>query len=400
LNLLYFTQLFHPYVFGGGEYIFFLFAREFAKRGHNIHVITQRLSDTVPYEKVEGIHVHRVGSEYSYKGTLPPTIGHNLDYLLNAFRKGRQIISEEKKGGNAIDLIHSNTYVPVLAGYACSRLYHVPHIVTFHDVYQASDKTFWKQWRTKQESNLPFYAPLMSKLVEDLILKLQVSAFHTVSETTKEDLTSFGVNTEKIVVIPNGIEQMANTTESDNEELQQPTAVFVGRLVHYKNVDTVIKAFRNVIKSVPNAKLIIIGDGPYRSSLLQEAEDIKDSIEFVGRVSEAEKVRLIASSYFMVFPSLIEGFGIAIIEGFALKKPVLVSDVRPPSDIVKNDYSGFVIPAFDATAWAERIVQLFTDNDKRRKMSGNAFDEFSTKYELSHVIDSMALLYETTKSGR
>jgi glycosyltransferase involved in cell wall biosynthesis len=102
----------------------------------------------------------------------------------------------------------------------------------------------------------------------------------------------------------------------------------------------------------------------------------------------------------MVFPSLIEGFGIAIIEGFALKKPVLVSDVRPPSDIVKNDYSGFVIPPFDATAWAERIIELFTDNDKRRRMSVNAFSEFSTKYEISHVIDSMGLLYEATRLGR
>jgi glycosyltransferase involved in cell wall biosynthesis len=398
--LLYFTQLFHPYVFGGGEYIFYLFAREFAKRGHTIHVITQRLADTVPYEEHEGIRIHRVGSEYSYRGTLPPTIRHNLDYLLNAFRKGKQVISDGKKRGNAIDIIHSNTYVPVLAGHICSKMYRIPHIVTFHDVYQASDKGFWKEWRTKQESNLPFYAPLMSKLVEDLILKLRVSAFHTVSETTREDLTSFGVNTEKIAVIPNGIEQTTNMTESEHGKFQQPTAVFVGRLVHYKNVDTVIKAFRNVIKSVPNAKLIIIGDGPYRSRLLQEAEDIKDSIEFVGRVSEAEKVRLIANSYVMVFPSLIEGFGIAIIEGFALKKPVLVSDVRPPSDIVKNDYSGFVIPPFDATAWAERIIELFTDNDKRRRMSVNAFSEFSTKYEISHVIDSMGLLYEATRLGR
>lgn len=397
MNILYFTQLFHPYVFGGGEYIFFLFAREFAKRGHNIHVITQRLADTVPYEEFEGIHIHRVGSKYSYGGTLPPTIRHNLDYLLNACRKGRQVILECKRKGNAIDIIHSNTYVPVLAGQICSRLYHVPHVVTFHDVYQASDKTFWKQWRTKQESNLPFYAPLMSKLVEDLILKLNVSAFHTVSETTKEDLMSFGVNAEKIVVIPNGIEQTPHRTESDHKEIQQPTAVFVGRLVHYKNVDTVIKAFRDVIKSVPNAKLIIIGDGPYRNNLLQEAKDIKDSIEFVGRVSEAEKVKLIANSYVMVFPSLIEGFGIAIIEGFALKKPVLVSDVRPPSDIVKNNYSGFVIPPFDTSAWAERIIESFTDNDKRQKMSENAYSEFSTKYEISHVIDSMTLLYRNTR---
>jgi glycosyltransferase involved in cell wall biosynthesis len=289
--------------------------------------------------------------------------------------------------------------VPALAGQICSRLHHIPHIVTFHDVYQASDKTFWKQWRTKQESNLPFYAPFMSKLVEDLILKLNVSTFHTVSDTTKEDLVTFGVKVEKITVIPNGIEQIS-TPVINHEVIQRPFAVFVGRLVHYKNVDTVIKAFRDVVRSVPKARLVIIGDGPYKNNLLQEAKGMDDSVEFVGRVSDAEKTRLIANSSFVVFPSLIEGFGIAIIEGFAQRKPVLVSDVRPLSDIVKNNYSGFVIAPFDVSAWTQRIIEAFTDHEKRKEMSSNAYAEFKSKYELAHVIDNMNVLYEKVKSRK
>jgi glycosyltransferase involved in cell wall biosynthesis len=66
MNILFFTQLFYPYLFGGGEYLFFLIAKELVKRGYSVHVITQRLSGTEEFEQVEGINIDRVGSEISY----------------------------------------------------------------------------------------------------------------------------------------------------------------------------------------------------------------------------------------------------------------------------------------------------------------------------------------------
>jgi hypothetical protein len=66
MNILFFTQLFYSYLFGGGEYLFFLIAKELVKRGYSVHVITQRLSGTEEFEQVEGINIDRVGSEISY----------------------------------------------------------------------------------------------------------------------------------------------------------------------------------------------------------------------------------------------------------------------------------------------------------------------------------------------
>jgi glycosyltransferase involved in cell wall biosynthesis len=177
MNILFFTQLFYPSLFGGGEYLFFLIAKELVKRGYGVYVIAQRLSGTEKFEEVEGVNIHRVGSEISYQGTLPPTVGANLRYLISAVKKGRSIITENGNSVRAIDIIHSNTYVPALSGYLCSKLYGMPHVITFHDVYQASDKKFWKNWTATQRTNVPFYASTLSRIVEKIVLKLNPSMY-------------------------------------------------------------------------------------------------------------------------------------------------------------------------------------------------------------------------------
>jgi glycosyltransferase involved in cell wall biosynthesis len=401
MNILFFTQLFYPSLFGGGEYLFFLIAKELVKRGHRVHVIAQRLSGTLKFEQVEGINIYRVGPEITYSGTLPPTVITNLRYLTSAVKKGRSIIKENRRSGiSGIDIIHSNTYVPALSGYLCSKLCGLPHIITFHDVYQASDKKFWKKnWRATERTNVPFYTSMLSGIVEKVVLRLNPALFHTVSEMSKEDLVKFGVKPDKIIVIPNGIDlssyQQFSTGGGTDTTLIEQNAVFVGRLVFYKNIQTVIRAFRKVIALIPNAKLIIMGDGPFKEELIKEASPIKENVIFTQRIPHDDKLKRIAESSFMVFPSLIEGFGIAIIEAFACKKPVLASDIRPMSDIIKDNHSGFLISPFDEQEWANKMIYLFSNIKQQKRMGENAYQEFQSKYEIGTIIKVYQRLYES-----
>jgi glycosyltransferase involved in cell wall biosynthesis len=401
MNLLFFVELFYPYMFGGGEYIFFLIIRELARKGHNVQVVTHMLQGTKRSEIVENIRIHRVGSEIVYSDTtlLPSTIRNRLGYLVLATKKGREIILKSKNKGENIDLIHSNLYVPALSGHICARFYRIPHVITFHDVFLAHDKEFWKDWMSKQiGGGAPFYASTFAKLIERLILRLNVSAFHTVSEASMQDLMNFGVAASKISVIPNGIDvsqyQDKNDIPSYTQLVEPPTAVFVGRLVFYKNVETVIKAYQNVIKVIPNAQLIIIGVGPHKDNLIKASQGMSDNIKFAGRISHEEKVKIIKRSSFMVFPSFIEGFGIAIIEAFACRKPVLVSDVRPSRDIVRDGYTGYVLPTFNIPAWTDKIIELFNKRDKLEEMGRNAYVEVLLNYQIEKVASRTEKLYE------
>jgi glycosyltransferase involved in cell wall biosynthesis len=393
-------QLFYPYTYGGGEWLFFLIAREMAKRGHNVYVISQRLEGTDAFEKYEGIKIYRVGRPVLSTG-LPPEITYHLKYIISASRKGREIIKKIRKDGQNIDIIHSNVYVPAVSAYLCSRLYHLPHLVTFHVVYQAQKKDFWKIWTTKLDKKTPFYAGSLAKFIEKTITKMNLSGFHAVTEITKQDLITIGVPKERIHVIPNGIDLAQYGDDiGQNDITVEPNAVFVGRLQAYKNIGTVIRAFRKVIEIIPEARLIIVGDGPDKDTLLSEAKLISKHIMFTGRLSQEQKVKVIKKSAFMVLPSIIEGFPMTIIESFACAKPIIVSAVRPLSDIVKDGYTGLLVPPpFEEDKWAQKIIELFNNKQKQDEMGKNAFDEFLLNYKIDRVVSLMENLYKGIAKG-
>lgn len=398
MNFLFFTQLFYPFIYGGGEYIFLLITKELVKRGHNVSVISQRLPGTDDFDEVDGIKIYRVGPPIVSHGMLTPSIKNNLGYLISSLKKGRNIIANGKNKAEGIDIIHSNTYVPVFSGHFCSKFYKIPHIVTFHDVYQASNEKFWIDLAIKNNPNAAFYTPWVSKIIERIIMKLNVSAFHTVSDTSKKDLLSFGIENKKIHVIPNGLDasQYVDISVDDSKYLssKKDSIVFVGRLISYKNIETVIKAFKKIVNLVPDAQFIIIGDGQYKNTLANEAKSLGDKVIFTGRISDPEKIKIIKSSSFMVFPSLVEGFGISIIEGFACKKPVLVSNIKPMSDIVSDDKTGYVIPSLEVDEWAKKILSLLKDKQKQKEMGENAHKTFLEHYEINEIVSSFEGLYK------
>jgi glycosyltransferase involved in cell wall biosynthesis len=388
-------QLFYPYTYGGGEWLFFLIAREMAKRGHNVSVISQRLEGTDAFEKYEGIKIYRVGRPVLSTG-LPPEITYHLRYIISASRKGREIIKKISKGGEKIDIIHSNVYVPAVSAYLCSRFYHLPHLVTFHVVYQAQKKDFWKIWTAKLDKKTSSYAGSLAKFIEKTIIKMNLSGFHAVTEITKQDLITIGAPKEKIHVIPNGIDLAQYEDDIGQSDITvEPNAVFVGRLQAYKNIGTIIRAFRKVIEIIPEARLIIVGDGPDRDSLLGEAKPISEHVMFTGRLSQEQKVRIIKKSSFMVLPSIIEGFPMTIIESFACAKPIIVSSVRPLSDIVKHGYTGLLVPPpFGEDKWAQEIIQLFSDKQNQYEMGKNAYNEFLSNYKVERIASLIERLYE------
>jgi glycosyltransferase involved in cell wall biosynthesis len=221
---------------------------------------------------------------------------------------------------------------------------------------------------------------------------------------SREDLMQFGVSEKRITLIAPGIDPIpahhaANTNQTlSARKLEESSAVFIGRLISYKNVDTVIKAFKIVVRSLPNVKLVIVGDGTYKESLRKEAASIENNVIFTGRVTQEEKASALKNSAFMVFPSLHEGFGIVILEAFSCGRPVLVSDIRPPSDIVKNNYTGYVIPAFDVDEWAAKMIHLFQNTKKQQELGTNALREYYEKYGLENVINEFEKLYQAASS--
>ena len=172
--------------------------------------------------------------------------------------------------------------------------------------------------------------------------------------------------------------------------------IFVGRLVFYKNLEVAFKALAIAKKIEPKIKLIIVGDGPHKKKLeeLSKKIGVDSNIEFRGYVGAVEKERLIASSSALVFPSLYEGFGIVILEAFAQKKPVLVSDVNPLSDIVTHKKTGYVINPHDENLWANYLLETIKNPNEATTMGMNGHDILLEKYDQNSLYDKIIEMYK------
>src|SRR5690606_7527761 len=136
--------------------------------------------------------------------------------------------------------------------------------------------------------------------------------------------------------------------------------LYVGRLKRYKGVGVALRALAIARRTRPDIRLDVAGTGDYAGALRALAAELNqdDAVRFHGFVSEAEKVRLLRTAWANVFPSPKEGWGITIIEAAACGTPSLASDSPGLRDSVRHERTGYLVPHGDATALAERMLEL------------------------------------------
>lgn len=385
MNVLLLTQFFST-TKGGGEYVFSLIAKMLADSRNNVWVITNKIKGE-SYQSNKNINIIFVPPQIDYQGGLPSSFSENLRYSINAIVKGVSLIRKEK-----MDIIHSNNFAPALAGSFLSTLTNKPHITTVHDVFSLCGDNYWESWG--KQTDVSKLSVKLAPFFEKMILRLKHEAIHTVSETTKDDLIKFGAK-KPIYVISNTI-QVNNTEERKPAPMQ---FIAIGRLVFYKNLEVVLKAIKIVKNKFPQIKLIVIGGGPYRKNLEKFSNEleINENVEFTDYVSEEKKMELLSSSQALLFPSLCEGFGLVILEAFSQKKPVLVSDIPPLSEIVVNEENGYVIPPHDETEWAKKIIEIVENPENANLMGQSGFRLLEKKYTHANMLNYVLKMYDEIK---
>lgn len=365
--------------------MFNIIAKNLAKNGHNVYIITNKIHGE-KYQTHQNINLIFIPPTLEYKGGLPPSFSDNIRYTINAVKTGLDTIKKEK-----IDIIHSNNFAPALAGSILSTISSKPHITTIHDIFSLCGKNYWKQWG--KQSDISRLNVFLAPFFEKLSVKLRYSCIHTVSEATKDDLIKFGAK-KPIHVIHNAVE----TTSHSNTPTNPFQFVYIGRLVFYKNLEVIIKAIDIIKKTEPKINLVIIGSGPHKQTLQKMVQDLdlQQNIEFQGYVSPEEKSKTLETSNALVFPSLCEGFGLVILESFEKSRPVLVSDIRPMSDIVSHKQNGLVLDPHDENIWAKSMLELIHDPEMSSKMGESANQLLKTRYSQDALYKKIIEMYNAT----
>jgi len=356
MKILIISQLF--FTKGGSEYLFRLIAKKIAENDHQVWVITHK-TDEKKNHIHKNIKIIEVSPKIKYQGKLPNGIIENSKFLWNSIIAAKKIIKNEN-----IEIIHSNSFISALAGSILSSLTKKPHFITIHDVMSVENKDFWNNW--KQENKISNFKGWVSSKLEKFLIRLNYDAIHTVSEASKNDLLKLGIK-KKIFSIPNSIEINSLNKLQDINIFQ---FVYVGRLVFYKNLETIFKAISIVKKIEPKIKLIIIGDGLRKNKLKEMVTqlDLEKQIIFYNNIDNEEKFKIISESNALIFPSIFEGFGLVILEAFSQCRPVLASNLSPMSDIISNKETGYLIEPYDEKKWAECILESINHFENMNEM--------------------------------
>jgi L-malate glycosyltransferase len=182
-------------------------------------------------------------------------------------------------------------------------------------------------------------------------------------------LESYSLAERDVVTIHNGWqgEPSAEVGLAD-----RPTAVCVANLRREKGHSVLLRAWPQVLAAVPDACLLLVGDGPLRSEIEAtiEAERLGDSVRLVGAVDDVWP--LLAQAHVFVLPTLHEPFGIVAAEAMAAGLPVVASDVGGLGEFVESGVSGKLVPVGDSPALAAEVAGLLGDPARRARLGASA----------------------------
>jgi glycosyltransferase involved in cell wall biosynthesis len=223
--------------------------------------------------------------------------------------------------------------------------------------------------------------------------------FVALSPLIAEELRQAGVEDERITSIPNGVEIPEPSLR--REPNQGPTRlVYVGRLHPQKGVDVLLDAVSLLTQRDIPVTLRIVGDGPERSVLEQEAtrRDLAGTVEFVGAVDDADPELRRADVF--VLPSRTEGMPNALLEAMARGMAVVATSVSGSSTLVEDGRTGLLVPPEDAEALAHGIERLVADGPERSRLGEGARAAMASTYALPVVASRYAALYRELTAPR
>lgn len=192
----------------------------------------------------------------------------------------------------------------------------------------------------------------------------------TVSNATRAELATLGVDRERITVIHNGTPELPRPADA---RTAHPSLVALGRLVPHKRIEMALHAVAKLATELPDLELVVAGHGWWEERLRALADElgVADRVRFAGFVDDAEKANLLARAWVALTPSLKEGWGLTIVEAAALGTPtVAFRRAGGVAEAVVDGTTGLL--ADDEEDFVAAVRRLLTDHDERRRMGAAA----------------------------
>ncbi len=179
---------------------------------------------------------------------------------------------------------------------------------------------------------------------------------------------------------------------------ESPVIGAVGRADVQKGITYLIQAASWVLKEAPEARFLIVGDGPKLDELKSEAQSlgIGDKVVFAGHRDDVPVVQTMMD--IQAFPSLWEGTPLTVFEALAMGRTIVSTDVDGLGEVLEDGRSALIVPPAQPHALADAVVRLLRDRDLASRLAAGA-KKSSRDYDISRTVRSLEALYEEIGNG-
>ncbi len=278
-------------------------------------------------------------------------------------------------------VIHAHWFIPQgIVAVLVGRLLSIPVVVTAH----GGDITGLRGW--------PWSA--LRKVVA-----ARSKAITVVSSDLKRRLDGVASGSGRLpMVMPMGVDTKRFATESEAAWPAEKTVLFVGRLAEKKGLGYLIRAFPEVLSRHPDARLIVVGDGPLRAKLEALASELRlgDRVQFEGGQPSSELPRWYSRCRVFLLPSVVarsgdtEGLPVVLLEAMAAGRPVVATSVGGIPEVMVHGRTGLLVEPESHTALASAINELLDSQPAAERMGQVAHRWLRRKFDWQQVAQRYA----------
>jgi glycosyltransferase involved in cell wall biosynthesis len=291
--------------------------------------------------------------------------------------------------------IHGLFVYAVLPASLSARHWQVPYAVTPHGILG--------RWGMRNRRSVLKW--LSYQLIERRCLR-GASFIHFTSEAEKQQAQRLDLGTRG-VIIPPGLDLTNYDHLSDRNELHtfypqlvgRQIVLYLGRLHPIKGLDLLLPAWKEVCAQIPQAILVIAGDGAssYVAQIRQQIAELalSENVLFTGFVSGETKIRLLAGCDLFVMPSYHESFGMSVVEALACGKPVVVSDQVAIHREISEAQAGLVVPC-EIEQLTKALSHITTDVALRQRLGANSVRLVQTRFSIKATATALQQNYAAT----
>jgi len=361
-RVLYWMPFAWPHI-GGVEKIAGHLIPELSRRGYAFRVVAGHHSENTPdNELLDGIPVHRFSFFDAFR-TRDPAV----------FARTRKRIAQLKRTFQP-DIVHVTFNDPSLLFHLQTPASPEPSLLLTLQV-ALPDREFTEETLTRRALLAADWISCVSRVVLD--------------DTTR-----------RVPAIASRSSIIYNFVEPPPEApsplpWSPPRVLCLGRIVPQKGFDLAVDAFRVIHARVPDARLILAGDGPEKIPLQEKVKALGLSpwVDFTGWVKPSDVYPVIGSATVLLMPSRFEGLPLVALEASLMARPVIATRVDGISEVVEDGATGILVEPEDSRALADAAIRVLNNPSLARRLGASARRRTQSRFSPAQCIDAYDRLY-------